>query len=304
MSVTLTLTGASGVTAVTPRFDFSAGTVKVEVNDVYVKDLTSGVEDNIALSEGDKLEYIISDYDSVTRIDIYNDRVTGDISGWTFPNNLYSLYVNSTLVYGDISGWALPNSLHYCFINSTNLSGDISGWTLPSSILTFSMAYTPVSGDISSWTLPSGLRDLYGQSSSVSGDISGWTLPSNMMNLLLFSTSVSGDISSWTLPSVLQYLRLESTSVTYASSGGAFEGVTDNLAQVRLDNCLLNRFQVDSVLKDLVTSGVENKELYIGGNNSGPSGSGEGNKSILEGRGWTININSLSSKAVTQGSNF
>ena len=100
---TITLYGATGVATVTPRFDFTAGTVKVEVDDVYIKDLTTGVEDSIALTVGQKLEYIASDWDSITRIDINGDKVSGDISGWTLPSTLAYFYVQSTKISYDSS---------------------------------------------------------------------------------------------------------------------------------------------------------------------------------------------------------
>lgn len=95
---TITLYGAAGCTAVTPLFNFSAGTVKVYIEDVYIKDLTSNVVDNIALTVGQKLQYTCSNWNSVTKIDIHNDKVSGDISGWTLPSSLVNFYVNNTSV--------------------------------------------------------------------------------------------------------------------------------------------------------------------------------------------------------------
>ena len=242
---TIVLTGAAGVTAVTPKFDFSSGTIAVDVDSLFVKNLTSGVEDNISLSEGETLEYICSDWDAIIKINISGDKVLGDISGWT-----------------------LPSSLTFLNIFTTSVSGDISGWTLPS-----------------------GLKDFYVNSASVSGDISGWTLPSSLVFFYVYNTSVSGDISGWTLPSSLAYFSVYTTSVVYDSSSGAFEGVTDSLVKIDFDNCTLAWENVDNVLADLVTSGIADKTLDIGDDNSGPSLDGWANKLILETRGWTVKIN-------------
>ena len=134
---TITLTGASGVTAVTPRFDFTSGTVAVYVNDAFVVNLTSGVEATggsaIALSPGDTLEYRCSAWDAITQININGDKVSGDISGWTLPSSLGYFDIRSTGVSGDISGWTLPSSLVNFYVYSTSVSygsgGAFSGVT-------------------------------------------------------------------------------------------------------------------------------------------------------------------------------
>lgn len=124
--VVLSLFGAAGCVNVTPRFDFTAGQVWVLVNNVFVKYLVSGVEDNIALAPGQNIKYISNDWDSVTRIDIRDDKVSGDISGWILPNSLLYFYVMSTLVFGNISELVLPNSLVNFFVRSTALDYDLS----------------------------------------------------------------------------------------------------------------------------------------------------------------------------------
>jgi len=262
----LTLTGASGVTSVTPKFVFPSGTVKVEVEDIYIKDLTSDVADDISLSEGEKLEYICSDYDTITSIDLGNDKVSGDISSWTLPNSLVALNLSNTSVSGDISSWTLPNGLAYLGLYVTSVSGDISGLSLPSSLV-----------------------NLYLFDTSVSGDISGWTLPNGLENLGLYETSVSGDISGLSLPSSLVNLYLFDTQIDYDSSSGAFTEITDSLGKIDIDNCSLTTQQIDNVLADLVTSAIEDKSLDIGDNNAYPSG--VSNYNTLISRGWTIKIN-------------
>jgi len=300
---TITLTGASGVTAVTPRFDFTSGTVAVYVNDAFVVNLTSGVEATggsaIALSPGDTLEYRCSAWDAITQININGDKVSGDISGWTLPSSLGYFDIRSTGVSGDISGWTLPSSLKYFDIRSTGVSGDISGWTLPSSLVNFYVYSTSVSGDISGWTLPSGLQHFFASSTGVSGDISGWTLPSSLVNFYVYSTSVSGDISGWTLPSSLVNFYVYSTSVSYGS-GGAFSGVTNNLVKIDADNCGWDYLTVNRALVDLVASGISGKSLDIGDNNAGPSQTGEAARATLATRSWSLTINATVAQAPAQ----
>jgi len=291
---TITLYGAAGCTAVTPLFNFSAGTVKVYIEDVYIKDLTSNVADNIALTVGQKLQYTCSNWNSVTKIDIHGDKVSGDISGWTLPSSPVYFSVYNTSVSGDISGWTLPSSLVYFSVSSTSVSGGISGWTLPSSLVSFYVNKTSVSGDISGWTLPSSLVYFSVSGTSVSGDISGWTLPSSLVYFYVNNTSVSGDISGWTLPSSLVYFYVNNTSVSYNRAVGVFAGITNNLNKIDFDNCSLIQTQVDNILANCVASGIDNsvsaKTLDVGDSNAAPSGIGFMNKKILESRGWTVKI--------------
>jgi len=144
-------------TTLTPLFDFPSGTIECEIDDVSQGNLTSGVAGSFAVTTGQKVEYICSDWDAITKIDIGEDKVSGDISGWTLPSSLTYFRTSNTSVSGDISGWTLPSGLTYFYVYNTSVSGDISGWTLPSSLTYFYVSNTSVSGDISGWTLPSGL---------------------------------------------------------------------------------------------------------------------------------------------------
>lgn len=121
----ISLTGAVGCVAVTPRFDFS-GTVKVYIDDVYKEDLTSGITANIPLSEGEVIKYVCSDWDSIVRLDIHDDKVSGDISSWILPSSMLYFYVYGTSVFGDISSGSLSDSLRYLLIYDTSVSYDSS----------------------------------------------------------------------------------------------------------------------------------------------------------------------------------
>lgn len=148
---TIVLEGAAGSVSVTPRFDFTAGTVKVEVEGIYIDDLTSGVEHAaILLAPGEKLEYICSSWDSITRIIIATDNVTSDMSLITLPTSLLNLYISSTSVFGNISGWvALPANLSIFDVAISNVSGDISCYVLPASMVSFNINNTLVDYDSS-----------------------------------------------------------------------------------------------------------------------------------------------------------
>ena len=172
LSFNFTLTGATGCTAVTPKFTFTLGTVRYRINGGTWVSLTSGVEANIALTVGQTIEYACSNWNKVSVLDINGDKVTGNISSWTLPSSLAYFAVYSTSVSGDISDWVLPSSLAHFYVHSTSVSGDITGWVLPSSLAYFTVYSTSVSGDISDWVLPSSLAHFYVNSTSVDYDTS------------------------------------------------------------------------------------------------------------------------------------
>lgn len=121
---TIELVGAAGVTTVTPKFTFTGGTIEAWVEGVKDSDLTSGVEASISLSAGEDLEYRVSDWDAVTRIEMQNDKVSGDISGWTLPASLEILYVHTTSVtYG--TGGAFQDVTS----SLVKIDADGCGWT-------------------------------------------------------------------------------------------------------------------------------------------------------------------------------
>ena len=128
---TITLYGAAGVTTVTPNFVFD-GTIAVFVEDTFIQYISG--YNSISLSEDEKLEYVCSDWDSITTLNIRDDKVSGDISGWTLPTDLVRFYVSNTSVSGDISDWTLPTDLVYFDVHNTSVSGDISDWTFPTSL--------------------------------------------------------------------------------------------------------------------------------------------------------------------------
>ena len=112
---------ASGNGNLTPQITFS-GTASVFVDGVEYP-LTSTVHHaGIAVTTGQTIGYVFSDYDSITFFNISGDPVSGDISGWTLPASLVGFYVNLTSVSGDISGWNLPASLVNFWVYSTSVS--------------------------------------------------------------------------------------------------------------------------------------------------------------------------------------
>ena len=126
-----TLTGGTGVTAVTPKFTFTAGTVTATVNSTLVHTFTSGEEATIALTVGQTLVYDFSDWDAVTRIDINGDKVSGSLSTADLGTGLEHLYCSgSTLLTGNMSLADAPAGMTGLYFSGcTLLTGDLSGGT-------------------------------------------------------------------------------------------------------------------------------------------------------------------------------
>ena len=213
------LFGGPGCVAVTPRFDFTAGQVWVLVDDVFVQYLVSGVAANIPLAAGQSIEYVASEWDSITLIDINGDNVVGDISGWSLPAALQYFNINTTGVTGDISGWILPANLITFYINTTGVTGDISGWILPAGMINLAFSLTGVTGDISGWILPATLVYWDINFAGVTGDISGWVLPAGLFNFSNYNVNFTGDISGWILPAGLNTFVVNFAGVTGDISG-------------------------------------------------------------------------------------
>lgn len=332
------LMAATEDTTVEAVFNFPSGTIEVEINDVSDGFLTSGVESSIGLSNGDKLEFICSNWDVITVINFSGEKVSGDVSGWTLPTGLINLDLSNTdvsgsiaswvlpssltdiqldqsdvsgsvaswvlpialenirlglsVISGDVSSWVLPDDLDYFSIADSSISGDIGGWVLPDDLTDFRIDGSNVSGDVSSWVLNSKLDDFYADSTGISGDISGWTLPANLSHLSLSNTNVSGDISGWTSPNDIRTFEFNDTTVGYSSSSGILVGIVSSSANVNFNNCALTYQEVDNVLADLVTSGVSNGTLDIGGTSSGNSPAGAADRTLLDiTRSWHVTIN-------------
>ena len=126
-----TLTGGTGVTAVTPKFTFTAGTVTATVNGSLVHTFTSGVEANFALTVGQTLVYDFSDWDAVTLIDINGDNVSGTLNTADLGSGLQQLRIyGCTLMTGDMSLADAPAGMTYLNYGScTLMTGDLSGGT-------------------------------------------------------------------------------------------------------------------------------------------------------------------------------
>ena len=313
---------ASHNDTLTPVFDFPSGTVNYSINDGVPVSMTTGVAASIVVFEGDKVEYICSDWDAITGINMYYDDVTGDIGVWVLPTDLEDLDLSGIDVSGDIGSWVLPAGLVTCLIGSSTSTtlGDIGGWVLPASLESFKISSLECTGDIASWDLSvcTGLTDFYINANyGITGDLTSWEFPASLRRFYLHDSAVSGSVEAWDFsactsmttiavgntnltgdiammpgfPNSLVSFWLNQTALNYDSIGGPFVSIVSESIDINIANCVFTYAQVDNILADLVTSGVANGELSIEGSNSGPSAAGTASKATLELAGWTIVIN-------------
>ena len=123
-----TITGtAIDIATLTPMFTFPSGTIEVEIDDVSDGFFTSGVSKDVVVAAGEKVEYICSDWDAITGIEIQNDHLNCDVGAWQLPTDLTVLNLGSF---------------------QTGYSGDISSWVLPTGLVDFDISYTKMTGTI------------------------------------------------------------------------------------------------------------------------------------------------------------
>ena len=291
----LRFVGGTGNTVCTPKFTFPSGTVQYIVEGGATGFLTSEVEANFALGEGNVVHFICSNWDAITQIDLNTDKLAGDITHWQLPANLTRLYLDTNQLTGDITHWQLPANLTRLYLDTNQLTGDITHWQLPANLEHLYLNANQLTGDITHWQLPANMTRLSLHANQLTGDITHWQLPANLALLYLRdNTGLGGDFSRCTTGTKLQYVTLYNTSITYGFTGGPFSIITDVFRSVNFDNCLLPWSHVDNVLADLVTSGVTNavssKNVGVGDNNDAPSEAGLASKATLEGRGWTVKV--------------
>jgi hypothetical protein len=226
----------------------------------------------------------------LTELQLYDNSFTGDLSSWPLPSGLVVLYLHNNSFTGDLSSWPLPSGLTQLYLHNNSFTGDLSSWPLPSGLTYLYLHNNSFTGDLSSWPLPSGLVVLYLHNNSFTGDVSVWILPSGLTYLSLRDNSFTGDVSVWILPSGLTQLSLYDNSFTYASTGGAFTGVTSAIDTFLVYTNAMSSGNVDNMLVDCDTSGISNESINVGGTNAAPGAVGLAAKTSLESKGWTVTI--------------
>lgn len=113
---------------ITPKFTFATGDdIELYIDGVYHSDITTDpFHPTIAVLEGQTIIYKRpSGWEGVTKIDLENDVIEGDIKQFCCFNDLTDLRLHNTLIYGDIGDLNSANSvLTYVQFDNTNLIAD------------------------------------------------------------------------------------------------------------------------------------------------------------------------------------
>ena len=110
---------------------------------------------------------------NVTVIDIDTNNLVGNIGAFAIDAFTVLLtlqmHANAGLI-GDISGWTPPITVKTLYLFTTGLSGDVmAGWTLWADLDYLRLDNTSISGDMAGWVIPAGVIHLYVNSTNASG---------------------------------------------------------------------------------------------------------------------------------------
>jgi len=217
---TIVLEASSG-DILTPVFDFSSGTIEIKVNDAFDSSnppLETGEAGSIVVLEGDKVEYICSDWDAITKIDINGDPVESS-AAWVLPTGLIKLDLSSTNLTFSVADWTLPETLTYLDLTSSEVTGSIGDWVLPAGLVYLDLFNVDtISGDITDWILPDTLEYFkFSSVSNCSADVSLWELPDSLVTFHVSGDAgLTGDIGGsggWVLPTSLENFYLHGTNI-------------------------------------------------------------------------------------------
>jgi len=186
------------------------------------------------------------------------------------------------------------------YVNFPNLTivGAIPPLLTESSINSFNISLLGVIYlDISSLTIVSGSFSIGEADNLTSLNLSSLTDVLNDFNI-----NLNGSITNINLSSLTTAGSLSTESTTfYINNNPSLTTITlnDNLvitgsdnAAIRFNNNALDQTTVDRVLEVFASGSQSNLILFLnGGTNSLPSSAGYDSRTILEGRGWTVNLN-------------
>lgn len=120
--------------------------------------------------------------------------------------------------------------------------------------------------------------------------LNGLTIP-DLPALTDFALSNSANLTTLTMGASPLLLNLTAQSNALLTSFGI--GGCTGVTSLYLDGCALTEGAVDAILAALDTNGLSNGEVDLsGGTNAIPSAAGLASKASLEGKGWTVTVNS------------
>ena len=182
----------------------------------------------------------------------------------------------------------LDDGINDIRLSANNLTGTIpdwSGWTSADNIWLFNNNLAGTIPDWSGWT--SG-NQIHLNSNNLTGTIPDWSGWSSGNSIRLSSNNLTGTIPDWSGWTSGNTIWLDNNGLTDVAGTATPPGLTD----LRLQDNALIEAAVDRVLTSLDTAGESNGYVNLsGGTNAAPSATGLSAKSNLEGRGWTVTVN-------------
>jgi hypothetical protein len=153
---------------------------------------------------------------SLNNYNYNNSVITGDTSGWSFPDSFRTFYAY---------GWkvsCLPEDYSNTCLNSYQLyqvcgaQNDINDIDFGDCVANVNINYTSLCGNLENYTFPSGLTQVVYSRSCFTGSLSGMTMPTGATNIQLCYNDFTGDIQDFNYPSTVSTLDLSyNPSVTF-----------------------------------------------------------------------------------------
>lgn len=181
---------------------------KYNLMELNLRDLSAGIDVNNNKSfDIGELSYSTE----LTKLDITETSVYGDISALKNCTKLVQLLASDSNVNGDIKALAACTSLTNLYLGNTNVDGDISYLADLVNLIDLHLYRTKVHGNISVIANLKKLPSVNMSDTAVSGDISTLASATQLTGLVLTNTNVSGDVSALRNLTKLSTLYLKST---------------------------------------------------------------------------------------------
>lgn len=165
--------------------------------------------------------------------------VSGDLSGWTFPDGIQNIYfygLNDVTCI--VENYSNSDLFSFYLYQMNNLNNDLGDFDFGStaSLNTLSFQYTSMTGDLDGFNFPSGVTNYYFSYNNFTGNISGITLCDNVRILDLAGNDLNGDITNFNVPSDLCRFGVSHNT-----------GITLNLSSASFDTCNIRDFCIENI---------------------------------------------------------
>ena len=215
-----------------------------------------------------------------------NSGITGAIPDLSRNASLQNFFCNNNSITGPIPPLTGNPALVSAYFHFNQITGTIPNLNNNTALQNFNCYYNNLTGPIPDLTGLSKLKTFQCYANNLTGTIPSLTQNTGIITFSCGANYISGlipDLSSNTI--MTTFASYNNTGVT-GYAGGIFSSTLKNFQS---QNCSLSQTAVDAILLGFVNAGATNGVLQLGGlNNSPPSSDGYNNKSILQGRNWTV----------------